>query len=684
MVGPGEAGLLFRASPADALTAAADVLGPTFEVDGRDRGDFAYAGQVDERRLSRSGREVTLRYLSPGSPNLDLHVALRAYPDSPVVRFRYQLAAETDAQLTRQAGRDRLRYLAIRGMPADAHLTEVQLSHFDPIGHAYRPNVEARAPDEIYDGLTFAGPIAVFHTADRSWLAAYEHGADHPQSFLEFRIEGRGPERRLSLAARGGNYYHGQPIGPTTPWRSVWFELALTESALPALQAAYRRFILEEICQDDASRRPHVYYNTWDYQERNRYFRKRPYLESMNFDRITAEIEVARRLGVDVFVIDTGWYEKTGDWQVHRGRFPDGLQEVRHRLEAHGMRLGLWFNPTVAALSSEALRTHPNCVMTRGARPVWQGPVWETEESVSMCLASDYADHFADTMVRLHDELGVTYFKWDGVSQYGCDSPLHHHGTASNTADERAACFAYQLGLHMIQIVERVAARRPGIIVDFDITEARRFVGLGFLAAGKYHLVNDGPYFSDFDIPADTHIEPNTINVFFYPGPARPRVCRQGSRFDGWVPAHLFLTHYLPDPPALSQRNNLASLTISGNGVWGDLLSLSPADVAWWAEHLADYKRVAPAVARSFPRLRGALGTSPEVHEKIDPETASGLVAFFTVAPGRVTHLTQPIRTDRLEAVKGADAWEATRDGRLRITVDLGRDDARVMVVVGG
>ena len=37
-----------------------------------------------------------------------------------------------------------------------------------------------------------------------------------------------------------------------------------------------------------------------------------------------AEIDVAQRMGIEVFVIDTGWYARTGDWQVSLERFPDG------------------------------------------------------------------------------------------------------------------------------------------------------------------------------------------------------------------------------------------------------------------------------------------------------------------------------------------------------------------------
>ncbi len=339
--------------------------------------------------------------------------------------------------------------------------------------------------------------------------------------------------------------------------------------------------------------------------------------------------------------------------------------------------------PDRGGLTSRIFKEHPEYQMTRNGKPLWQGPIWETEESTAMCLASGYADDFIETMVRLHQELGVSYYKWDAVSQYGCESAEHAHGTPANSTSERRDCYAYQMGRQMIRIVEEVTRRCLGVIVDFDITEGGRFVGLGFLSAGKYFLVNNGPYFSDFDIPRSVKMDPDTINVFFYPGPARPRICRQGYKYDPVIPSILFLTHYLPDAPELSQHNSLASLVLGGNGLWGDLRGLSEADIALISSFLSDYKRVAEAVVRASPSVRGFAGSSPEVHEKIDPETASGLVAFFTVTPGEFTHLTQPLNLERLGEVKGAEAWEKTEDGRLRLTVRLGRDEARVVFVVG-
>jgi hypothetical protein len=68
-------------------------------------------------------------------------VALRGYPDSPLMRFRYRLSADEPATLTKRTGRDQIRYFTPRPDDlAGMHLTEIQLSHFDPVAHSYLPN----------------------------------------------------------------------------------------------------------------------------------------------------------------------------------------------------------------------------------------------------------------------------------------------------------------------------------------------------------------------------------------------------------------------------------------------------------------------------------------------------------------------------------------------------------------
>ena len=188
---------------------------------------------------------------------------------------------------------------------------------------------------------------------------------------------------------------------------------------LDALAAAYRDFLLRGQTVNAASRKPYIFYNTWNFQERNKWWNGRAYLDSMTQERMLAEIEVAHQMGIEVFVLDTGWYEKTGDWRVNLSRFPDGLKAVREKLERLRHEGGLWFNPTVAAISSKMRRDHEDCVMSWHGRPHDPQEIWETEASQGLCLVSRYADAFADELIRLSREVGVTYFKWDGIGQYG-------------------------------------------------------------------------------------------------------------------------------------------------------------------------------------------------------------------------------------------------------------------------
>jgi alpha-galactosidase len=661
---------------------------PCFEIDAAERSDFRFLRLGGPVALPHGGSEWRLEYSTGGTPAgqekrpsqwdgrpvLLLGVQLRTYPGSPIFRLRYTLSSQQNAVLTKSHGSDNLRYLSLPLPPGCDKLSEVRLSEYEPVLHAYLPSWETRMLEDISAGESLPGPILALHGERQSVLAAYEHGADHPQSFLRFVYR----PGEVELRARMGNYHNGHSLGPERFWTSPWLELGLLPAGeLGAVWRRYRRFALEELNPQPASRQPLICYNTWNYQERNHLYNQRPYLESMNLERMLAEIDIAHAMGIDVFVIDTGWFIKTGDWQVSPLRFPDGLTQVKARLDAYGMRLGLWFNPLAAALTSQIYSEHPEYQMSWRGKLGTPWPVWETEESVMMCLASDYTDYYIEVMKRFRRELGVTYFKWDGIGQYGCDSGLHQHGTEANAYEERADCYAFRMGLKMIEMIEAVTAEYPDVIVDFDATECGRFVGLGFLSAGRFFMINNGSYAKDFDTPESLGIHP-WMNMFFYPGAARPRVCRRGSSYDFILPSSLFLIHYLPDGPANNRENSLASLVLGGNGIWGDLPALSPEDVDFWHEGLADYKRVLPGATRSATTTRGFIGSSPEIHEKIDAASGIGLLVFFTVNAAETVHITQPL-VQPPARVKGADDWELLPDGRVRVRVKLERDGARTV-----
>ncbi|HEX2952117.1 MAG TPA: alpha-galactosidase, partial [Armatimonadota bacterium] len=391
---------------------------PTFEIDGENKTTLLrdiHAVSAPEI-LSNGCKEYRFIGTFAADDALSLEMIFRLADSSPVVRFRYILHSATARKLTKSAGSDALTYFFFSAADC-ATVTEVKFSEFNEFVHSYCLVEEDITPGTFENSGTVMGPMLVGKANGHTMLVAYEHGSQVPNAFLQYDLT---PEKNVSLRAVKGNYFSNQPLTPESPYQTIWCEFAAIDGDEQALATTYRTFVLHDMTLNQASRTPYIFYNTWAFQERNKHWNKRPYLESMTQERMLQEIDVAHRMGIDVFVLDTGWYEKTGDWRVNAKRFSDNMSVVKERLDRYGMKLGLWFSPTEAAVSSKILNDHRSCIMS------WQGKesaphtVWETEESQHICLVSRYKDAFADELIRLVNEVGVTYFKWDAIGQYGC------------------------------------------------------------------------------------------------------------------------------------------------------------------------------------------------------------------------------------------------------------------------
>src|SRR5271166_4087937 len=403
---------------------------PEFSIDGRrvvaNGADFKNAGTLV--KFANGVTQYAVESAIASDPSLHLRIDFQVNDETPVIRFRYTIESDHARHLIAADGANQFEYLktSLANLP---QVYEVILSNFADLTHSY--TLDERRIDERYfkDSQALMGPIVAASDARRSVLLAYEHGSQAPDAFLRFQLR---PDREVRLESVKGNYVSGQTLDPLHGFTTLWFESAAVEGDIDHLASVYRRFVLRSMTVNSTTRYPYVFYNTWNFQERNKWFNGQPYLASMNEERILQEIDAAHRMGIDVFVLDTGWYEKTGDWTVSTARFPDGLKAVKAKLDQYNMKLGLWVGPTLAAVSSRIVQQHPEWRMS------WQGKIgepreiWETEKSYDMCLVSGYADAFADELIRLAKEGGVRYFKWDAISQYGCDDPHHDHGSENN------------------------------------------------------------------------------------------------------------------------------------------------------------------------------------------------------------------------------------------------------------
>jgi alpha-galactosidase len=647
---------------------------PIFSIDGKQvSAEVPHFAPVEAPiHLDNRATEYFFEGVLAQDPHLQLRLQFQVNDEIPVIRFRYMLKGDQPRTLSAPGGANSLTYLqtSLQQLP---EREEVRLSNFAQLTHSFTLSEERIEERYFEDSGAVMGPILAATDSRRSFLLAYEHGSQVPDAFLQYQLS---PDRSVRLIAVKGNYVSGQTVDPDHPFQTIWMETATTRGGVDQLASTYRRFALKYMTQNPATREPYIFYNTWNFQERNKWWNGRPYLESMNEDRILKEIDVAHRMGVDVFVLDTGWYEKTGDWTVSSTRFPDGLKAVKQKLDGYGMRLGLWFGPTTAAISSRVVHEHPEW------RRSWNGQVrepeevWETEKSYKMCMVSGYADAFADELIRLAKEVGVTYFKWDAIAQYGCNDPHHNHGGESNTPQERSDSYGFQLVQYMSRVADKVAAAVPGAIVDFDVTEGGRAMGLAFLSSGKYFLINNGPYYQSYDIPIN--LDRTNSNLFFYQGPARPWIARSPLTFDKWIPSILFLTHYFPDDPQQWQEVDVASLILGQNGIWGDLLNVSDSGVAFIGSTLARYKQVRDDITESDPVVTGMVSASPEIHEKISATTGRGAVVIFATERGTYQYVTSHKVASQRWASDGATVSQDIA-GRAKITATFEKPGAKIL-----
>jgi alpha-galactosidase len=144
------------------------------------------------------------------------------------------------------------------------------------------------------------------------------------------------------------------------------------------------------------------------------------YMNTLNGDPTTEKllplIDAAAGVGAEIFCVDCGWYDDTGDWWPSVGewkpskkRFPNGLGEVIDAIKAHGMVAGLWMEPEVVGMKSPVASKLPDSAffLDHGQRVV------EQERYLLDFRNPLVIEHMNAVVDYLIANFGVGYFKFD-------------------------------------------------------------------------------------------------------------------------------------------------------------------------------------------------------------------------------------------------------------------------------
>ena len=182
--------------------------------------------------------------------------------------------------------------------------------------------------------------------------------------------------------------------------------MAFTDKGLTKLSQTYHRFIQHHICRSRYAleRRP-VLLNSWE----------AAYMD-ISEEKLLSIAKGAKDLGVELFVIDDGWFgsrdddfRSLGDWFPHKKKFPDGLTATLRIIRDLGLKVGLWVEPEMISEDSDLYRAHPDWALTVPGRK----PTMSRSQLVLDMSRSDVVDYLYEILSGLLRENPIDYIKWD-------------------------------------------------------------------------------------------------------------------------------------------------------------------------------------------------------------------------------------------------------------------------------
>ncbi len=331
--------------------------------------------------------------------------------------------------------------------------------------------------------------------------------------------------------------------------------------------------------------------------------------------------EIAAGLGVELFVMDDGWFgaRRTdeaglGDWTPYPGAFPNGLRPLADDVHELGMRFGLWVEPEMVNPDSDLYRAHPDWVLHQANRR-------RTTLRNQMVLDFGRPDVVAwalDWLDRLVADNGIDYLKWD------CNRPFTEPGRPGR-ADQDRLWIDHTRGVY--QVMEGLRTNHPGLRIESCSGGGGR-VDLGVL---RY---TDEVWTSDNTDAVDRIAIQHGFSQVY---PART--------MSAWVTdvPNPFTARSVP----LRFRFHVAMAGVLGVG--GDLAAWSDADRGTATELVARYKEIRPTVQHGRQH-RLVSGTPLTVVEYVAEDGGEVVVfAWRVMEPfGRRPH---PVRLVGLDPV---------------------------------
>lgn len=215
-----------------------------------------------------------------------------------------------------------------------------------------------------------------------------------------------------------------------------------------AYHRIYRKRLMHGTWRDQA--RP-ILLNNWEAT----YF-------DFNEEKILNIAKKAKEAGVELFVLDDGWfgarnddYRGLGDWYVNLEKLPSGISGLSRKVEELGLKFGLWVELEMVNKDSDLYRAHPDWAFAIPGRV----PNHSRNQLVLDMTREDVREYLLERLTTIVHDAKIDYVKWD-MNRSVCD--VYSHVAAQNRNGE--LYHRYVLGVY--DLLERFFAACPDLLLE--------------------------------------------------------------------------------------------------------------------------------------------------------------------------------------------------------------------------
>ena len=188
-------------------------------------------------------------------------------------------------------------------------------------------------------------------------------------------------------------------------------------------------------------------------------------------DKLLAIAKAAAEAGVELFVMDDGWFghrdddtTSLGDWRVDGRKLPHGLEGLGEAVRALGMQFGIWMEPEMVSPDSDLYRAHPDWALHIPGREA----ITSRHQLVLDMGRPEVQDFVVDAVSKTLKASGASYLKWDMNRNF-----TNIGSTALPPDRQRETAHRYMLGLYAV--MDRLVKAFPDVLIEGCASGGGRF-----------------------------------------------------------------------------------------------------------------------------------------------------------------------------------------------------------------